>query len=534
MNRYLTAFFIVFLGVVFVLADDTRAPRHQPAIPSEVNLAANGNTAPVSDTLIQYLVNQTNLDSLTRYVNILSGEDSATINGSTYLIVSRYASHPHNDLAADFIFQTLNNFGLPTYSQQYDSSGRNVYSVQAGTIYPEKMFIICAHYDDKPIQPPAPGADDNAGGVAAVLEAARILSRILAPYTTIYALWDEEEIGKFGSEYYAQQAKLAGDDILGVVNLDLLGWDGNNDGLVEIHTRPIASSVHLADLIYSLENYFDLGLSPVFYNPGTSSSDNANFWYRGYTAVVLTHAYDSAYPSGEDWYPFYHSHDDRIANFNLPYFHALSKLAVATIAHLAFYNIVSIPLPVELSSFSAQVHDNSAILEWSTETENNNYGFEVQRSSNGILFTKIGFVSGNTTSSGQKHYEFVDQGLTTGTYYYRLEQIDLSGDYEFSRTIKITIGAPDEFRLEQNTPNPLKLSTAISYSLPESGEVELTIYNVYGQIVYKLVDEFQEAGQYTVKWSGIDVTGKKVASGIYFYKIQAVNSTIIRKMILAK
>jgi hypothetical protein len=187
-----------------------------------------------------------------------------------------------------------------------------------------------------------------------------------------------------------------------------------------------------------------------------------------------------------------------------------------------------------LNSFSAQVRGNSASLKWSTAAESNNYGFEVQRGSNGTLFSKIGFVKGNGTTSVQNHYEFVDHDLTMGAYYYRLKQIDFNGDYKFSGTTKITIGALNEFRLEQNSPNPLKLSTTISYSLPESGEVELTIYNVYGQIVFKLVEEFQEAGRYSVKWSGIDEAGKKVASGIYFYKIQALNSTIIRKMILAK
>ncbi|MCK6619982.1 MAG: M20/M25/M40 family metallo-hydrolase [Calditrichaceae bacterium] len=334
MNHYFTAILFTFLGSVFVLADDTRVPRRQPAIPTEINLATNGNTALGSDPLIQYLVNQTNLDSLTRHINILSGEDSVTINGSTYLILSRYAFHPHNDLAADYIFQILNSYGLPTYNQPYDSSGRNVYSVQMGTDYPEEIFIIGAHYDDKPAQPPAPGADDNASGVAMVLEAARILSQIPTPYTVIYALWDEEEIGPRGSAYYAQQAYFAGEDILGVLVLDVLGWDSNNDGLFEIHTRPIANSVELADLIYYLEDEYNLGLLPVIFNPGYASSDLPAFWSWGYTAVLNMQAGHSG-----DYNPFNHTSNDKISHFNLTYYYALSKLAVATISHLSFYNI---------------------------------------------------------------------------------------------------------------------------------------------------------------------------------------------------
>ncbi len=195
---------------------------------------------------------------------------------------------------------------------------------------------------------------------------------------------------------------------------------------------------------------------------------------------------------------------------------------------------ISMPVPVELCRFSAQVNDNNVILEWSTATESNNYGFEVQRSTNGTKFSQIGFVKGNDTTLSEKHYKFVDLNLTTGIYYYRLKQIDFNGDFEFSNTIKITIGVPDEFRLEQNYPNPFNPSTTISYHLPKSSQVELNIYNMYGQIIYKLVDDFQEACRYTVEWSGIDETGKKVASGIYYYKIKALNSAMFRKMLLVK
>jgi len=147
------------------------------------------------DSLVQALANQTNLDTLVYYVNVLSGEDSVTINGNRYLITSRNASQPGNDLAADFIYQTLEKTGLNTYDQNYSASGRNVFAIQTGTDYPDQQFIICAHYDDMP-GAIAPGADDNASGTAAVLEAARILSQVQTPYTVIYALWDEEEIGR--------------------------------------------------------------------------------------------------------------------------------------------------------------------------------------------------------------------------------------------------------------------------------------------------------------------------------------------------
>ena len=115
------------------------------------------------DTLVQRLISQTNSDTLTHYVRVLSGEDSVSIAGSRYLITSRYAGNPGNNVAADFIYQTLSQLGLSVFNQNYSGSGRNLYAVQTGTTYPDQQFIICAHYDDMPSFSLAPGADENDG-----------------------------------------------------------------------------------------------------------------------------------------------------------------------------------------------------------------------------------------------------------------------------------------------------------------------------------------------------------------------------------
>ncbi|MCW8822921.1 MAG: M20/M25/M40 family metallo-hydrolase, partial [Ignavibacteriaceae bacterium] len=333
MNRTI----ILFLFMIFILAQAQRVDAQNTIVPPDLHKThsnTNEYSAQTVDTLIQYLINQTNLDTLIYFVNILSGEDSVTINDSTYLLLSRYLYHPHNDLAGEFIFQTLNRFNIPTYNQNYSTTGRNVYAVKTGTDFPDQEFIICAHYDDMPPQPPSPGADDNASSVAAVLEAARILSQIPTPYTIIFALWDEEEMGSWGSRDYALQAYLSGEDILGVVNLEMLGYDSDDDGLFDISTRPIANSVELANLVDSLQIQYSLGLTSAIFNPGTTASDHASFWNHGYSAMVFSEAFFSG-----DGNPYYHTSNDKIEHFNLAYFYALSKLAVATISHLAFYDM---------------------------------------------------------------------------------------------------------------------------------------------------------------------------------------------------
>jgi len=155
--------------------------------------------------VIQDIINQTNIDSLSYFVRELSGDVQTIIGGQPYTIVSRRWNHAGNDMAANYIKEKLESYGLPTYDQYFGTGGgRNVYAVQLGTTYPNKKYIICAHYDDFTYSGTVvPGADDNASGTAAVLEAARIFRNYNSAFTLIYALSDEEERGLYGSASYA-------------------------------------------------------------------------------------------------------------------------------------------------------------------------------------------------------------------------------------------------------------------------------------------------------------------------------------------
>lgn len=289
---------------------------------------------------IEELMNQTNLDSLISYVRILSGEDSVLIADSTVLITHRI-SRLGNDLAAEYLKQKLEGYGLETHDQRYSEDGRNIYSIQRGTVFPQKYFIYCAHYDAVANY----CADDNASGVAGVLEAARILSKHQFQYSIIYAFWDEEEIGALGSEFYAAQADSNNMDIKDVLNFDMGGWDSNNDGLIDVHTQEIANSVYLANFLVVIGSLYNLPLSPVIYNPGTGLSDHWFFWQFNYGAVLFYEAH-----WGGDFNPYYHTDEDRIDKFNLTYFHNISKLGLASIATLALENFVWIyPIQTEIT-----------------------------------------------------------------------------------------------------------------------------------------------------------------------------------------
>ncbi len=379
-------------------------------------------STPTFDSLIQSCVDQTNLDSLIQTVDVLSGEDSVAINDSTYLILSRYREHPHNDLAAEYIYQRLTRLGLATYSQQYDSTGRNVYAVKNGTDHPDKKVTICAHYDDYPMI--SPGADDNASGVAAVLEAARILSKVRTPYTIIFACWDEEEGDPFigsgmrGSSYFAQKARESAEDITGVVNLDMLGWDGNSDGLFDIHTKPIANTTQLGELVKGLATVYCSGLTPAIYSPLLSPSDHTAFWGQGYTAVVISEA-----KLGGDFNPFVHSSDDKRILFNLEYFHAMSKLAMATIVFLSLHDNTVDYADGEHTSACAFALEQNCPNPFNPSTT---IKYELPRSSMvelsayDILGREVSVLVNERRDAGVHQVKFDATDLSSGVYFYQM------------------------------------------------------------------------------------------------------------------
>lgn len=193
----------------------------------------------------------------------------------------------------------------------------------------------------------------------------------------------------------------------------------------------------------------------------------------------------------------------------------------------------TVAVPVELTAFSGYASDGNVILNWSTSTETNNQGFEIERASisatPGELWEKIGFIPGAGTTTEPRSYSFVDNDITTGKYYYRLNQIDFNGASEYSDVIEIEVGIPVHYSLEQNYPNPFNPVTTISYSIKEKVLVTLKVFDILGKEVATLVNEEQSAGIYKFKFDA-----KSFASGIYFYTLNAGEFVSTKKMILLR
>ena len=197
-------------------------------------------------------------------------------------------------------------------------------------------------------------------------------------------------------------------------------------------------------------------------------------------------------------------------------------------------NVQLIPnqTPVELVLFTAVNTGRTVELKWETATETNNKGFEIQRSEvrdQRSEWKTIGFVKGNGTTTINHSYKFTDEYMLSGKYRYRLKQIDFDGGFKYSQIVEVEVSTPGEFSLEQNYPNPFNPTTSINFTLPQISIVTLKVYDVLGREISTLVNEEREAGSYSFKFNG-----SELSSGFYFYTVNAGNYTSTKKMLLIK
>lgn len=308
----------------------------------------------------------------------LAGDTTVSVDGQEVTISSRHYLSTGNALAAQFIYEKFQEYGYqPEYQYFNGTRGINVIATKIGTRYPDEEYIICGHYDNMPSGQVAPGADDNASGTVAVLEAARILSTIDLDYTVKFAAWDEEEIGLIGSEHYAQIASINGDEILGVLNLDMIAWDSDNDMVYSIATNSI--STKFTNDFLTTTGYYQPNLTNNFIN--TNASDHASFWQYGYPAILAIEDF-------ADFNAYYHTPDDNIPILNMPLYEALVRASIANLASNALnqrYSFLHDPiissnsiLPREtsliiLSDHATGTGDNSPRLYYSIDSVTFNY-----------------------------------------------------------------------------------------------------------------------------------------------------------------
>jgi hypothetical protein len=217
-------------------------------------------------------------------------------------------------------------------------------------------------------------------------------------------------------------------------------------------------------------------------------------------------------------------------------------LAAATHGKGVYTTVITSPLPVELSVFGGIYQDGSVKLLWRTETEVNNYGFEI------LLFAqndghsepdlsgeesweKIGFVEGHGNSNSPKYYEFVDESVVYGTQYYRLKQIDNDGSFEYSDVVEVDVPTLQDYAiLEQNYPNPFNPETKIRFMVNDDIRVSLKIFDAIGSEVAQIFNDKVESG----KIYEVDFSGLYFSSGVYYYSLISEKTRKTKKMLLIK
>lgn len=286
---------------------------------------------PAQHEVIQGVINAVHIDSMITYVEEMSGEVPVDLGNGPVTITSRHADHPGNALAQEYYERKFAALGYETVAQAFNMTGRNLLVTKTGSLHPEQIVILCAHYDGMPAGNlyNAPAADDDGSGCAAVLEAARILRDIPFERTIVFALWDQEEQGKIGSIYYANAMAANDEDIVGVVNMDAIAYDGDGDRKARVHAGQVANSMAIADTVFAVLDRYGIDIDLLLTSPGASYSDHASFWSAGYGAVLMIEEFTG------DGNPYYHTPNDRVQHFDVSYYEQMAKLSIGTLAALA-------------------------------------------------------------------------------------------------------------------------------------------------------------------------------------------------------
>lgn len=315
------------------------------------------------DPIVQGVIDAVHIDSMLLYVEQMSGEVPIDLGNGPVTITSRHSDHAGNALAQQYYEQKFAALGYSTTAQAFNATGRNILVTKPGSVHPDEIVVLCAHYD---AMPPgmfnAPAADDDGSGCAAVLEAARILRNVPFERTIVFALWDQEEQGKIGSIYYANTMAANDENIVGVVNMDAIAYDGNGDKKARVHARQVANTMAIADTVFAVLERYNIDLDLLLTTPGATYSDHASFWSAGYGAVLMIEEFTG------DGNPYYHTVNDRVQHFDVPYYEKMAKLSIGSAATIAVpYNptaVVNEPgaqVVAELSAYPNPTSERSAV-----------------------------------------------------------------------------------------------------------------------------------------------------------------------------
>ena len=302
---------------------------------------------------IRALMDSVSIDNIKAYIEHLSSYHTRRYDSRFIYEVQDWLYEHYYTLPIDTVIK--HDFKLENLS--ITETGDNILAVQWGTKTPQEFVICGAHYDSwnadgtDPDTIRSPGADDNATGVAGILETARLLSHYTFDRTIIYANWCAEEIGLVGSAAYAADCAAQNMDIVGYFNLDMTGYlEENSD--IHVHLMYTTQDSTIAKFVYNFSHvYFpEMPIRQAWLQWG--DSDYSSFNRNGYPAV---HPFEDVHASS----PFIHSRDDilGLSVNNLEQSKRFTELNLGLVATLAGINNDGV---VETETVNVAMYPNPA------------------------------------------------------------------------------------------------------------------------------------------------------------------------------
>lgn len=346
-----------------------------PIALSQKTVSLREATVVTPNPIIQSLISEVDSADLMQYIGDISGQWPTMVGGQPYTIVTRNTdSDEPITKATQYIGEHLDTWGLDVSYHTWNATRPpNVIGEISGQTNPEDIYILSSHLDNMPSGPVAPGADDNGSGSVANLLAAQLLSQYKWDCTLRFAFWTGEEQGLLGSAAYAENMIAPGDNVLGVLNLDMIAHDAVDAPIVDLHTRSwLPGSTSIANTFVDVVDAYDLALQPqVLQNVSLGNySDNKSFWDEGIPAILAIEDYD-------DFTPYYHTTQDAPSTLNVDYYEAFTKAAVGTFAHMSNCLSPGQFTPPAAPQVSISQNDTAVQISWAHHLANAHY--EVHR-----------------------------------------------------------------------------------------------------------------------------------------------------------
>ncbi len=355
---------------VLVVTATPKAPISQPTSlpPAEATpmpITANSGCAE-NDADIQQMLDDFDELRWETWLRELTGDSPATVAGRQVTILTRDSYEMFNGnpdaLAYPYLIEQLEGMGYVTgvdiELQAYDPVDYDSYSsddelgiwqniivtIPGKGSNRDELVLFTAHFDSTTWTNPeniAPGAEDNGSGTVTLFEAARLFKEADFNRTVKLIFFSGEEWGLYGSMAYVDALGDDRNQVAGVVNLDMFGYDSDDDRCFELHVGGMKDSQHIGKVFTSVIEDFSLGLTYDFLLGGDAnwSSDHASFWDAGIGAIhILENMGDEGLPDGcpnSDETPYYHTEDDTVDHMNLPSATEIARAAIGAVVRLA-------------------------------------------------------------------------------------------------------------------------------------------------------------------------------------------------------